>query len=95
MVEQLAVGKAAADLVQDQDFLAALFDGLEIEVQRLIFGLPFDAFQPVQLGLAPAGLLGLDAGFVFADIFFRFVDVFLLLLIGLSRAFCCWACCST
>ena len=32
MVEQLAVGKAAADLVQDQDFLAALFDGLEIEV---------------------------------------------------------------
>ena len=85
MVEQLAVGKAAADLVQDQDFLAALFDGLEIEVQRLIFGLPFDAFQPVQLGLAPAGLLGLDAGFVFADIFFRFVDVFLLLLLGLFQ----------
>ena len=87
MVEQLAVGKAAADLVQDQDFLAALFDGLEIEVQRLIFGLPFDAFQPVQLGLAPAGLLGLDAGFVFADIFFPFVDVLLLLLIGFFQGF--------
>ena len=82
MVEQLAVGKTTADLIQDQYLLAALFDGLEIEVQRFIFRLPFDAFQPFQLGLASASLLGLDAGLVLANIFFRFVDMFLLLLIG-------------
>lgn len=82
MVKELSVSKTAADLIEGQYLLAALFDRLKIKPKGRFIRLPFDSFQPIKLRLTASGLFGLDAGLVFADIFFRLVNMFLLLLIS-------------
>ena len=56
---------------------------VEMEAERCLVHRLFQPHQPVQLGLAPPCLLGLNACLVTADVFFRFPDMLLLLFIGL------------
>ena len=85
MIEKLSSAIAAADIIENQHFFPAAFGRGKMEMECRFFRCQFDPFQPVQLGLASPCLFCLDSGLIFADVFFCFMDVFLLLAVGIFQ----------
>ena len=66
-----------------QHLVGAFLGRVEMEAKGCLVHRLFQPYQTIQLGLAASGLLGLDACLIAADIFFRFLNMLLLLFIGL------------